>query len=135
MIRALLLAVLPATAQAAEGPMPPVYPPPADGLYLVRGQLSNYVPATAPANGSITIHITSAGGPADFAVGSTLTFPVTPATRIVSDRNGQIRNGATGQVRILSTIRIDTLAALQTHAATSVQVDRERNVPGRTLGP
>ena len=71
MITALLFAVAPATARAVGGPMPPVYPP-ADGLYLVRGSLSNYVPATTLANGSITIRVTSTGGSAGFAVGSTL---------------------------------------------------------------
>ena len=134
MITAPLFAVAPATARAVGGPMPPVYPP-VDGLYLVRGPLSNYVPATALANGSITIRVTSTGGSAGFAVGSRLTFPVTQATRITFDRTGQIQNGAIGQVRILSAIRIDTLAALQTHAATSVLVDRERNTPGRTPRP
>ena len=114
-----------------------MYSPPTTSLYVMGGSLSNYVPATMLANGSVTIRVMWTGGSAGFAIGSTLTFPVTTATWIVSDWNGKIRNGSIGQVRILTGSRISTLATLQAHTATSVAVNRapEMNNFGRTAGP
>ena len=129
---ALLAVVLPAAARAV-GPIPPGFPPPATGVYLVAGPLSNYVPATAQANGSITVRVAWANAPAAYAVGSTLTFPITTATRVIfplaiarrgPDRNVSIRDGVGGQVRVVTGLHVSTAAGLQALPATSVFLGR-----------
>ena len=98
-----------------------------------RGPLSNYVPATTLGYGSITIRITGANAPAAFAVGRTLTIPVSSATRVGFGLGGRILNGTIGQVRIVTPLQLTTLAALQTQPATMAIVQRllEQNDPGR----
>jgi hypothetical protein len=90
--------------------------------YALHGTLSNYVPATASSEGSITIKVTIAYQSATPLKGMTLTFAVNANTKVVLHQGKPIANGDLGTVKIRAP-RGATAIGLQTRTAFKV-VDR-----------
>ena len=127
---AALFAVLPvASAQAAPPILPPSMPSTAVQIYALHGTLSRYVAATRVASGSITIHVTSAAATAGFAVGSTLTFRIAPATIV----RGEIGKTTTGWVRVFGAAGLASVGSLQALPAMAVSVDQLLTQPISTI--
>ena len=66
--------------------------------YVLKGTLSNYMAATATANGSITIHVTHSNYHGRTLKGMDLTF-ATSAKTATTLNGGTISNGARGTVK------------------------------------
>jgi hypothetical protein len=133
-----LLAVLPATAQAIRGPLPPVFVSPPvsqSSQYWMHGTLTHYVPASGLTNGSITIRVNSATPTAAFALYKTLTFRITATTTVVIDQDGWINDGETGWVKLASLTRLTSIQALQAVPAGSVIDDRPIELPAPLDAP
>ncbi len=98
---------------------------PHDVTYVLRGALSNYVPATSSASGSITIAVTSSNFDQRMLTTTALTIPVTTKTIIVAP-GGAIANGEHGIVKVRAP-RDATAATLVTNDAFEVIVRRSEH--------
>ena len=93
-------------------------------MYILKGTLWNYTPATSTADGSITINVTHSNYHARALVGKSLTFAIAPATSTTL-ANGTISNGAKGIVKFKALRKVSNttlLAALAPNQMTARQV-------------
>ena len=128
---AALFAVLPvASAQSAPPILPPSMPSTSVQIYSLHGTFGRYVSATRTASGSITIHVTTAPALAAFALGSTLTFRVTPTTIVRGDLG--VKN-TTGWVRVFGVSGLSSIGTLQTLTVMSVTADQLDTQPISTI--
>ena len=83
--------------------------------YVLKGTLSNYMAATATANGSVTIHVTHSNYHGRTLKGMDLTF-ATSAKTATTLKGGTINNGARGIVKFreLKNVTNTTLTAALT---------------------
>lgn len=114
--------VIPSVALAAK----PAKPAPPQVTYELKGTLSNYAPydSVTPANGMITIVVSSANAHGKALKGQSLTFAVDSHTAVMLKKGlTTITNGDRGMIRVKAAAHIkpaDLLATLQASPAMSV---------------
>lgn len=78
-------------------------------MYILKGSLSAYAPATADATGSITIDVKHSNFHARALNGQSMTFTLTAQTRVTNGHGaavGQIADGTKGVVKFKAPLRM-----------------------------
>lgn len=69
-------------------------------MYVFRGTLTAYTPAAGGANGSISILVKAANHHGATLKGQTLTFPVSPSTKVASESGAAVTLNDKGIVKL-----------------------------------
>lgn len=88
-------------------------------MYVLRGPLSAYTPASSTANGTVSITVTGSNDEPKMLKGLTLVFATSTETKVELFGNKAVVSGDRGIVKVRATKNLD-LTALQTEMAFQV---------------
>lgn len=121
----LLALALPAVALATKPPTPGHQGKAAPQvLYILKGTLTAYTAANGASNGSVSLLVKSANRHGTALNGQTLTFPVTPTTKIVTGNGTAVTVSHKGLIQIRGPKKIPST----TNLATALQALTARQV-------
>jgi hypothetical protein len=69
-------------------------------LYVIKGKVTQYIPASGPTIGSVSIIVSSSNRHGRSLRGTRLTFGIGPGTKLVVDPDGEISEGDRGIVKV-----------------------------------